>query len=207
VFDARLVTGCIVAVALAGCSDESVHTSKHASFPAAVEDWDAYGGPQSNRFSPLTQLTPENVAGLTEVWRFDTGVGGLQTSPLVVGTTMYGFTATQDVFALNAGTGSVVWTFDPGREGRQPARGLSYWREGSDHRLFAGVMHELWALDPRTGKPINGFGEDGKIDLRKDLNDRHEANVTYLTSPGVELPRQSRRHPAPCVPTMCARAT
>lgn len=184
-FGERLLTGCVVALALVSCSGESVRTGKDASSTSMAEDWAAYGGPQGNRFSPLTQLTPANVAGLSEIWRFDTGVGGLQTSPLIVGRTLYGFTPTQNVFALDAGTGSVVWTFDPGPDGLQPARGLSYWRDGSDHRLFAGVMHELWALDPRTGKPIRGFGEDGKIDLRKGLNDQHEANVTYLTSPGV----------------------
>lgn len=162
---------------IAGCTGDSARN--------VPQDWPAYGGSNADRFSPLTQLTPANVAGLVEAWRFDAGNGGLQTSPLVVGRTLYGYTATQGIFALDAATGRSLWTANVGAEGRQPARGLSYWRNGADERLFAGVMHELWALDPRTGKPIVTFGEGGRIDLRRGLNDNDASNVTYLTSPGV----------------------
>jgi quinoprotein glucose dehydrogenase len=174
----------LVALALAGCSDDVGREAARGQM-SADQDWPVYGGVNADRFSPLTQLTPENVAGLSEVWRFDAGSGGLQTSPLVVGQVLYGYTVTQAVFALDASTGRSLWTFNSGAEGRQPARGLTYWREASEQRLFAGVMHELWALDPRTGAPIRSFGDNGKIDLRRGLNDQDATNVAYLTSPGV----------------------
>ena len=42
-----------------------------------VQDWPQYGGPTGDRYSPLTQITTQNVAGLQEAWRFETGEGGL----------------------------------------------------------------------------------------------------------------------------------
>ena len=60
------------------------------------------------------------------------------------------------------------WRFDPGIQGTQPARGLTYWTDGKQGRLFAGIMEYLYCLDADTGKPIASFGE-GRIDLRKDL--------------------------------------
>ena len=188
--------------AIASCAGDGAREASHEAISSA-RDWPAYGGSNADRFSPLTQLTPGNVAGLVEAWRFDAGAGGLQTSPLVVDRTMYGYTTTQAVFALDAATGRSIWTSNLGVEGSQPARGLSYWREGADERLFAGVMNELWALDPRTGEAIRTFGANGRVDLRRGLNENEASNVTYLTSPGVVYRdliivgfRTSETHPA-----------
>jgi len=181
---ARYFTAVLVCFAMASCTSDGERESSKASV-SPIQDWPAYGGSRADRFSPLTQLTPKNVAELVEAWRFDAGIGGLQTSPLVVDRTLYGYTTTQAVFALDASTGRSLWTSNLGTEGHQPARGLSYWRDGAHERLFAGVAHELWALDPRTGTPIRDFGDNGKIDLRRGLNAEDASNVTYLTSPGV----------------------
>src|SRR2546425_6737454 len=52
--------------------------------------WLTYSGNyQAHRFSPLTQITPENVARLKPAWVYQTPDGGLQTSPLVVDGVMY----------------------------------------------------------------------------------------------------------------------
>src|SRR6266516_922252 len=57
---------------------------------ADVNDWPSHdhdaGG---RRFSPLTQITPANVATLQPAWTFDTGASGIQVTPLVVGGLMY----------------------------------------------------------------------------------------------------------------------
>lgn len=186
-FDLQRIQHCMVSLAgclIASCAGDVARDASHGSNSSA-QDWPAYGGGNADRFSPLTQLTPANVARLEEAWRFDSGSGGLQTSPLVIGRTLYGYTTTQAVFALDATTGRSLWTSNLGAEGRQPARGLSYWRDGTDERLFAGVMQDLWALDPRTGEPIRTFGDNGRVDLRRGLNEDDASNVTYLTSPGV----------------------
>lgn len=153
--------------------------------PPMVADWPQYGGPTGDRFSPLTQITPANVANLREVWRVETGEGGLQTNPLIVGRTLYAYTADQKVIALDAATGRRIWTFDSGIVGTQPARGLSLWRSGAEMRLFAGVGDRMWALNLKTGRPIETFGQDGAVDLRQGLGNDPELNATFLTTPGV----------------------
>ena len=98
---------------------------------------------------------------------------------------MYAYTADQKVIALDAATGRLLWTFDSGVPGSQPARGLSLWRSGREARLLAGVGDRLWALDLTTGRPISTFGDDGAVDLRQGLGNDPELNATFLTTPGV----------------------
>ena len=151
-------------------------------------DWPVYGGAAAqDRYSPLKQINRENVRQLKLAWRFDTGEpGGLQTNPLVIGRTLFGFTPTQKVIALDAVTGKKLWAFDSGTPGLQPTRGLSYWTDGNHSILFAGLLSYLYALDPATGKPIESFGEGGRIDLRRDLDEPDiKQSFAALTSPGV----------------------
>jgi glucose dehydrogenase len=173
---------------------------------AAAVDWPIYGGQTANNhYSPLKQIHRGNVSGLRVAWTYDTHEkGGLQTSPLIVGGVLFGYTPTQKVIALDAATGKLLWTFDSGIAGTQPARGLTYWTAGNEHRLFAGVMNYLYALDPATGKPILSFGENGRVDLRKNLRGDYERQSIALTSPGVLYQdliivggRNPETHPAP----------
>ncbi len=152
------------------------------------QDWSTYGGDAADdRFSPLTQINRNNVGQLKMAWTFDTGEpGGLQTNPLIIGRMLYGFTPTQKVIALDAASGKKIWTFDSGTPGLQPTRGFSYWTDGTHSILFAGLLSYLYALDPATGKPLTVFGENGRIDLRKDLGEPNiNESFAALTSPGV----------------------
>ena len=169
-------------------------------------DWPVYGGQLAgDHYSPLAQINRSNVSKLKVAWTFDTGEkGGLQTSPLVIERVLYAYTPTQKVIALDAATGKLLWTFDSGIKGTQPDRGLSWWTDGSESRLFAGVMNFLYALDPATGKPITSFGEGGRIDLRKDLRGDYREQSIALTSPGIVYKdliivggRNPETHPAP----------
>src|ERR1700744_3569589 len=83
---------------------------------AQSKDWPIYGGESSNdHYSSLTQINRANVHTLHPAWSFDTHeTGGLQTSPLIVGRTLYGATPTEKIIALDASTGKLLWTFDPG---------------------------------------------------------------------------------------------
>jgi quinoprotein glucose dehydrogenase len=168
-------------------------TAGEARAPASTRpigqqhDWPVYGGtPENNHYSTLAQINRNNVQRLRIAWSFDTGEpGGLQTSPLVVAGVLYGITPAQQVFALNAGTGKLLWRFDSGRKGTQPNRGLAYWASGGDRRILVGIMNFVYALHAATGKPVPGFGEHGRIDLQENLGRDPERQSVVMTSPGV----------------------
>src|ERR1700678_2835414 len=143
---------------------ETTNAGKRTEASKRNVDWPIYGGEQANNhYSAITQINRKNVGTLRVAWTFDTHEkGGLQTSPLIVGRILYGYTPSQKVIAVDAASGKLIWTFDSGVMGTQPGRGLTYWHEGNESRLFAGVMNYLYALDPETGKPIASFGEDGR---------------------------------------------
>jgi quinoprotein glucose dehydrogenase len=150
-------------------------------------DWPVYGGqPTNQHYSSLTQINRDNVKKLKVAWTYDTGEeGGLETSPLIVGRTLYAYTPSQKVIALDAVTGKLLWKFDSGIKAEQPARGVAYWTDGKEGRILAGVMNYLYALDPKTGKPIPSFGEEGRIDLRKNLRGDYQVQSIALTTPGI----------------------
>jgi len=154
---------------------------------SARQDWPVYGrGPENTHYSSLTQINRTNVKQLQVAWSYDTGEpGGLQTSPIVVDGVLYGITPTQKIFALDATTGKIFWKFDSGINGTQPDRGLAYWSNAQDKRILVGIMNFLYALDAATGKPIPSFGQEGRIDLRKDLGRDPETQSIALTSPGI----------------------
>ena len=151
-------------------------------------DWPVYGGSAaSTHYSALAQINRSNVKDLEVAWSFDTREkGGLQTNPLIVDGVLYGITPTQKIFALNAATGKLLWTFDSGVTGTQPDRGLAYWSDGREKRIITGVMSFVYALDAVTGRPIVSFGQNGRIDLREGLGrEPVAAQFVVLTSPPV----------------------
>jgi quinoprotein glucose dehydrogenase len=153
---------------------------------AVQRDWPAYGGgPEDTRYSPLSQINRDNVRDLQLAWTYDTGEpGGLQTSPIIVNGVLYGITPNNGVFALNAATGKEIWKFHS-QINAQPNRGLSYWSSGNDKRILVGISHYEYALNAETGEPIATFGEQGRIDLRKDLGRDFERQSLTATSPGI----------------------
>jgi len=177
-----------------------------AALSGQTTDWPAYnGGLDGDHYSRLKQINRANVMRLQVAWSFDTGEkGGIQTNPLIVGRTLYAYTPTQKIVALDAATGQLKWKFDSGIAGTQPARGMAWWTDGKESRLFAGVMNFLYCLDPETGNPIASFGEDGRVDLRKELRGDYEKQSIALTTPGVVYKgliivggRNPETHPAP----------
>ena len=158
----------------------------------ARTDWPVYnGGLDGDHYSPLTQITPQNVQHLQKAWTYDTAEqGSIQTNPVVVGRTLYGYTPKDEVVALDAATGKLKWKFDSGIVAGQPARGVAYWNDGQHGRIYAGVMNFLYCLDAETGNLINSFGESGHVDLRKGLvipgaKGDFSALSIALTTPGV----------------------
>ena len=150
-------------------------------------DWPVYGGQaEGDHYSSLTQINAQNVSGLHIAWKYDSGEnGGLETSPIIIGRTLYAVTPSQKIVAIDAANGTLLWKFDSKIVGTQPVRGLSFWANGKERRLFAGIMNFLYALDPATGKPISQFGENGRVDLRKNLRGDYTQQSIALTTPGI----------------------
>ncbi len=159
----------------------------HAFRAADYRGWPAYGGgPEQMRYSALNQINRHNVGGLTLAWTYDSGEpGGLQTQPIVVDGVLYALTPSHKAFALRAATGERLWTFDSGIKAQGANRGVTFWSDGADRRIFTAVDDYLYALDARTGVPIATFGENGRIDLRRDLGRDPARQSVRLTSPGV----------------------
>jgi quinoprotein glucose dehydrogenase len=178
---AILITFSLPAFAAATRSKSSVLSAQDETV-----DWQTYGGQLGQHFSPLKQIATTNVKQLKQVWSFDTGEStGLETTPIVVGDAIYTCTPSQKIIKLNAATGEKIWTFDSSIASSQPSRGVAYWSDGNEGRILASVMNYLYALDPKTGKPIPSFGENGRIDLRKDLRGSYRLHSVALTTPGT----------------------
>ena len=153
---------------------------------ARYRGWPVYGGgPEQIRYSSLDQVNRSNVRQLQVAWTYDAKEeGGLQTNPIVVDGVLYTTTPKHRVIALDAATGVEKWSFQS-KPGRGPNRGVSYWSNGADRRIFAAQEHHLYALDAGTGLPVTGFGSEGRIDLRADLGRDPEKQSIALTTPGV----------------------
>jgi quinoprotein glucose dehydrogenase len=149
--------------------------------------WATYGGgPDQIRYSTLSEINRTNVTKLQVAWTYDSGEsGGLQTQPIVVDDILFAITPSHKVFALRAGTGEPLWTFNAGIKSSGANRGLMYWADGADRRVYGAVGHFLYALDAARGHPVASFGDNGRIDLRRDLGRDPEAQSVHLTTPGV----------------------
>ncbi len=151
------------------------------------------GGPDGTRYSALNQINRDNVHKLKQIWRFDSGDeyegSEIQCNPIIVDGVLYATTPRLRVIALDAATGKLLWDFDARRgqpvKGKQRNRGLVFWTDGKERRLFFGLANWLYSLDARTGQPAKGFGADGRVDMRLGLGRDPERLSVQATSPGV----------------------
>lgn len=156
----------------------------------AGDNWSAYlGDAARTHYSTLDQINTRNVATLRVAWTFDTGdVGEFQSNNLVVDGVLYTASPNRKVIALDAATGKELWRFDPAGEnagtlGRRQ-RGVLYWADGDDRRIYTGAGSRFFALEARTGKIIRSFGENGSIQLGLGLRG-DTVPVAALNTPGV----------------------
>ena len=152
--------------------------------------------PGNTKYSPLDQINRDNVHRLEVAWEYHTGDEGytIECNPIIIDNTLYATSPSVNAFALEATTGKERWVFDPYahigetkrmRKSSAVNRGLTYWEDGEDKRLFFGVGPYLFALDAQSGQPIPSFGEQGRIDLLTGL-DREVAGLWInASSPGI----------------------
>jgi len=107
-------------------------------------------------YSPLDQINTSNVKNLVPVWTFSTGVdSGHESPPIVNNGMMFVSTPYNQVIALNAATGELIWRYKrPIPEGfsalHNTNRGVALY---GDKVYFAALDAVLVALDAKTGKP------------------------------------------------------
>ncbi len=158
-------------------------------------DWSHYGrDAAATRFSPLEQIKPGNVSKLKVAWTHRTGDASqrpattIECTPVVVDGTMFLTTARAQVRALNAVTGEPLWNFHPLEGSRRAApvnRGVAWFADGKDKRVFAAVQDKLYALDPKTGELVKTFGDNGVVDLSTQF-DKDMTGLSFrVTSPAV----------------------
>lgn len=175
----------LLIVTLTGC-----HTPPLAFEPGS--EWPTVGNDRGNmRYSPLTQINKNNVAGLEVAWTYGTGElldnrpKHIECTPIMVDGVLYLTTAYLKVVALDASTGQRLWSFDP-MQSRKPGvpfasggvnRGCAYWSDGEpggQRRIIHGTSDgRLFSLDAKTGELDPEFGEGGILDLRKGLEAEH----------------------------------
>ena len=176
----------IFIIILAGCSSGKNGSGK---------DWPVYLGDKSaSHYSHLDEINTRNIDRLVPVWEYNTGDdvsenhSQIQCNPLIIDGILYGTTADLRLFALNAATGVLLWEFDPdpeGKYGKNVNRGVAYWKDGKDKRLLFSSGKYLYAVNAETGKPVESFGDGGKVSLKEGLGERATELYVVATSPGV----------------------
>ena len=159
------------------------------SSPVRNADWPINGGPDNARYSPLTQITKENVSQLQVAWTYDSKdaftASEMQSNIIVVDGVAYATTPTMKVVAVNAATGQELWRFDP--SGGSTTRTRFRHRGVTVHadRVFVSYRNFLWSLDRKTGQPVPAFGQEGRIDLREGLGKPADGLSVSASTPGV----------------------
>ncbi|MDQ6767641.1 MAG: PQQ-binding-like beta-propeller repeat protein, partial [Candidatus Eremiobacteraeota bacterium] len=118
--------------------------------------WPTFGGTLANtRHVNFRQLNADNVRSLALAWKFRAGVyGSFETTPIVVGHTMYITTgANHAVVALDATNGTQLWRYQATVEPVRVCCGLINRGVAMDagQIFFATLDDKLIALDARSG--------------------------------------------------------
>ncbi len=157
---------------------------------AAGRDWSTYlADKAASHYSTLTQITAANVPQLKVAWTWRSGearpdTSQIQCNPLVIDGVLYGTTPQMKLVSLDAGNGQELWSYTP-TEANGINRGLAYWANGDDRRILYGNGHWLHAIDARTGRLIEGFGDHGRVDLADGLGRDVRGLAIQANTPGV----------------------
>lgn len=179
------------------------------------DDWQHYGGgPGGSHYSSLAQINRDNVGSLALAWSYRTGdierhpehrpLAALNVTPILLpkaaGESLVFCSAMNRVIALDPASGKERWVHDPqiriGPVGSKfLCRGVAYW-EDSDaaagasckHRIFTSTNDlRLISIDALTGKPCEGFGAAGVVDVQPDIYDDapdlKEGDVQFSAQP------------------------
>jgi quinoprotein glucose dehydrogenase len=184
---------------------------------SAYKDWKVYGGSnEAIRYSSLNEIDTNNVTQLQVAWEYNSGDADtalhsqIQCNPIVVDGILYGTSPQLKLIALDAATGQQKWLFNPNDTTEKKPdyhfvlnnnRGVSYWADKEDKRIYYVAGSDIHCVNAVTGQLVNGFGKNGKVDLRDGLgrnaSDLFVTNTSPLTVYKELLISGSRVHEGP----------
>src|SRR5262245_29460810 len=149
------VFSCVLCIALAGfVAVPGAQVSKFMPVTTAMlenpspDDWLMYSRTyDAQRFSPLRQISRQNVSQLKIAWTHELGMGTLESIPLIYRGVMYVILPGAGVTAIDATTGTTIWEHK--RDGNARPKTLAMF---DDLVFYTGPDSMLVALDARTGQ-------------------------------------------------------
>ncbi|KAA6441139.1 PQQ-binding-like beta-propeller repeat protein [Dyadobacter flavalbus] len=140
-------------------------------------DWPEYNGDGArSHYSTLNQINADNVNQLKVAWTYASGGADtirnrsqIQSNPIIIDGVLYAVSAATQAFAVNAETGKEIWKSNVPDVGGTISRGVTYWADKQNKRIFFGAGQWLYALNAETGLPIRSFGENGRINLKSGI--------------------------------------
>ena len=192
-FYIRTATAIFLTFLLAACQPQSGDES-------AGVNWLHHGSDHaSTKYIPLDQINRDNFSELEVAWTWGSAdylidedlryfTGDYRATPIFVNGVVYMTTNQGQVAALDAASGEQLWLYDPESYQYGPpqvptvqTRGIEYWTDGDIERIFLATLgKQLVSIIPATGEPDPNFGDNGIVDLRRDLGPR-EFDLNSLT--------------------------
>lgn len=157
-------------------------------------NWEVYSGDsKGSKYSALNEIDKENVKDLQLAWTYSTGDmreaprTTIECNPIIVGSKIFLTSPGLKVIALDAASGDELWKFDPynGASAFGVNRGVTYWSDGMQERLFYVAGSYLYCLNPKYGTLIESFADSGRVDLYEGLG--RDVNFMWVTAatPGI----------------------
>jgi quinoprotein glucose dehydrogenase len=118
-------------------------------------------------------------------------LANFKATPLMVDGRLFLNMPTSVGAAIDAGTGETIWIYNPKTyeagtttmTARWNQRGVAYWTDGVESRILWGTSDGyLVAVDAETGRPVEEFGEGGRIDLMAGLPQAERGSRDWLNA-------------------------
>ena len=185
-------------ILLAACAATACNNGSKSDF----DGWRMAGGnPTGNKYSSLTQIDTSNVKDLDIAWTYHTGDADIsassqiQCNSIIVNGILYATSPQLALFALDAATGKSKWVYKPEIKMEDSKashfnlnnnRGVTYWTDGKDdERILYVTGPYLQAVDAKTGKLVDGFGNHGRVEMHVGLGDNASDLFVTATTPGT----------------------
>ena len=201
------IFGLMLIIGLQGCDSKDPLVVNNTQITAG---WPYFGGDEGNsHYSTLDQITPKNVQHLKVAWTYNTGDidpgtlpdpfnrPAMQVTPILAEQTLYLCSPLNRIIALNPTTGAELWHYDanPDTKGAYTVtcRGVAYHHNSSAEldsqcasRIVSGTMDgRLIAVDAKTGRPCELFGNNGEVDLKAAFDDVRPGEYANTSPPVV----------------------